>query len=115
MKATLSLIILIALATWAHAQDFVTISGKVTDYQGRAVDSCNVIVYNPDFTEAYETYSDSTGHYKLDSIPKGRYAALAAMRVKEYPRMQQVAPRDMRLEFWAWNVIAESDITLNLS
>lgn len=115
MKTALSILLMAIMATWVHAQDFVTISGKVTDYQGHAVDSCNVIIYNPDFTEAYETYSDSTGHYKLEGVAKGRYAALAAMRVNEYPRMQQVAPQDMKLEFWAWNVIAESDITLNLS
>ncbi len=58
MKTALSILLMAIMATWVHAQDFVTISGKVTDYQGHAVDSCNVIIYNPDFTEAYETYSD---------------------------------------------------------
>lgn len=36
------------------------------------------------------------------------------MRVNEYPRMLQVAPEDMKLDFWAWNVIADRDITLNI-
>lgn len=98
----------------AFATDTVKISGTVTDYNGSPVDSCTVLIYNPDFTEAYETASDTQGHYTLDSIPKGKYAAIAAMRINEYPRMLQVAPEDMRLEFWAWNVIADRDITLNI-
>lgn len=93
----------------AFATDTVKISGTVTDYNGSPVDSCTVLIYNPDFTEAYETASDTQGHYSLDSIPKGKYAAIAAMRVNEYPRMLQVAPEDMKLEFWAWNVIADRD------
>lgn len=98
----------------AYAMDMVKISGIVTDYKGHPVDSCTVLIYNPDFTEAYETTSNAQGYYSLDSIPKGKYAAIAAMRINEYPRMLQVAPEDMKLEFWAWNVIANRDITLNI-
>ena len=92
----------------------IKFSGKVTDYNGIPIDSCTVLIYNPDFTEAYETVSNAQGYYSLDSIPKGRYAAIAAMRINEYPRLLQVAPKDMKLEFWAWNVIADRDITLNI-
>lgn len=28
--------------------------------------------------------------------------------------MQQVPPEDMKLEFWAWNVILDNDLTLNI-
>lgn len=62
----------------------------------------------------YEIRAKYLKHYRLDSIPEGRYAALAAMRLKEYPRMQQVPPEDMKLEFWAWNVILDNDLTLNI-
>lgn len=36
------------------------------------------------------------------------------MRINEDPRLQQVSHDDMKLEFWAWNVIADHDITLNI-
>ncbi|MBD5312152.1 MAG: carboxypeptidase regulatory-like domain-containing protein [Bacteroides sp.] len=62
----------------------------------------------------FETLSDANGYYRLDSVPKGRYAAIAAMPVNEYPRMQQVPLEDMKLEFWVWNVILDNDLTLNI-
>lgn len=114
MKTLLSIISVCIFSVVVYAADTVTISGKVTDYKGNPVDSCTVLIYNPDFSEAFETVSDAQGCYALDSIPKGRYAAIAAMRVNEYPRLLQVAPEDMKLEFWAWNVIADRDITLNI-
>lgn len=114
MKSFLSIILICIFSFTAYATDLVKISGKVTDYKGKPIDSCTVLIYNPDFTEAYETVSDSQGDYVLDSIPKGRYAAIAAMRINEYPRLLQVASKDMKLEFWAWNVIADRDIVLNI-
>ena len=114
MKSFLSIILSCIFSFTAYATDLVKISGKVTDYKGKPIDSCTVLIYNPDFTEAYETVSDSQGDYVLDSIPKGRYAAIAAMRINEYPRLLQVASKDMKLEFWAWNVIADRDIILNI-
>ena len=68
----LSAICVCAFSLAAYATDTVKISGTVTDYNGNPVDSCTVLIYNPDFTEAYETASDAQGHYSLDSIPKGK-------------------------------------------
>lgn len=90
------------------------IAGRVTDYGGDPVDSCSVMVFNPDFSIAYEALSDAKGYYRLDGVPEGRYAAIAAMRLNEYPRMQQVPAEDMKLEFWAWNVVLDRDMTLNI-
>lgn len=98
----------------ALAENCVTISGNVTDYEGNAIDSCAVMLYNPDFSVAYEAISDSAGNYCIIDIAKGDYACLYAMRIKEYPRMQQVVPEDMRLEFWAWNVTADRNIRLDI-
>ncbi len=94
--------------------DYVSIYGRVTDYNNQPIDSCSVSVSNADFSTLYETYSDSLGSYRIDSIPKGCYAAICAMRPKEYPRMLQVPKDEMRLEFWAWNVIAHKDINLDI-
>jgi hypothetical protein len=35
------------------------------------------------------------------------------MRPKEYPRQDAVPDDEKRLEFWAWNVIADTDLTIN--
>ncbi len=113
MKVFLLFIITLFTASPVLAKDFVTISGRVTDYAGHPVDSCTIMLNNPDFSEACSTLSDADGYYSLDSIPKGRYAAIGAMRAEEYPRAMQVAPKDMKLEFWAWNVIADRDIRLD--
>lgn len=114
MKSLLGIFAGCIFSLAAYATNTVKISGRVTDFNGNPVDSCTVLIYNPDFSEAYETLSDSSGNYLLDSIPAGKYAAIAAMRVNEYPRMLQVPPQDMKLEFWAWNVIADRDMTLDI-
>lgn len=114
MKTFLFISTLLASVLNAFAGDYVSISGKVTDYRGNTIDSCYVCIFNPDFSTAYETYTDSHGIYRLDSIAKGRYACLAALRLNEYPRTQGVSPKDMKLEFWAWNVIANEDLNLNI-
>lgn len=113
MQKFFILLFSIFIACVSYAQSY-SITGWVTDYNGSPVDSCSIIIYNPDFSEALETLSDANGYYRLDSIPKGRYAAIAAMRVNEYPRMRQVPFEDMKLEFWAWNVILDNDLTLNI-
>ncbi|WP_461256757.1 hypothetical protein [Treponema sp. R80B11-R83G3] len=39
--------------------------------------------------------------------------ALYVLRLEEYPRSNAVPEENMRLEFWAWNIIAEENITIN--
>lgn len=114
MKTIVSVICVCAISFTVLAANAAKIFGKVTDYNGNPIDSCTVLIYNPDFTEAYQSLSDSDGNYCLDSIPNGRYAAIAAMRIKEYPRMLQVPQQNMKLEFWAWNVIVNHDLLLNI-
>lgn len=114
MKLLLSLIIILSAAVTISAQSHISISGKVTDYNNRPVDSCHVSISNADFTTLYETLTDSNGEYRLDSIPVGKYAAICAMRPEEYPRRMMVPKEDMKLEFWAWNIIADRDLKLDL-
>jgi hypothetical protein len=91
----------------------ISISGQVTDFDGNPIDGCWVALYHEDFSTAYETVSDKTGHYVLNGVEKGRYLCMYALRLKEYPRENAVPDEDMRLEFWAWNVIADRDLTIN--
>lgn len=114
MKHFLLVIAILVSTFYTSPQSHVSISGRVTDYNNQPIDSCHVSISNADFSTLYETLTDKNGEYRLDSIPAGRYAAICAMRPKEYPRMNMVPKEDMKLEFWAWNVIADRDITLDL-
>lgn len=96
-----------------NERDFIEISGQVTDFEGNPIDSAIVQLKHSDFSEAYSTYSDANGNYKLTGVKKGIYLAMYVLRPKEYPRMNAVSPEDMRLEFWAWNVIADKNLTIN--
>jgi len=108
-----SLIFILGINLFAQNENTITISGQVTDFDGNPIDSCSVALYHRDFSSAYETVSDKTGHYVLDGVEKGRYLCMYALRLKEYPRENAVPEKDMHLEFWAWNVIADKDLTIN--
>jgi len=110
---SLALIILLWVNLFAQNDNTVTISGQVTDFDGNPIDSCWVALFYEDFSTAYETISDKTGHYVLSGVEKGRHWCMYALRLKEYPRANAVPEEDMRLEFWAWNVIADRDLTIN--
>lgn len=91
----------------------ITISGRAMDFEGNPIDSCLVAVYYTDFTTAYSAYTDSGGYYTIPDVAKGKYMAIYGIRPKEYPLQSEVAKEDMRLEFWAWNVVADKDLTIN--
>jgi hypothetical protein len=112
-KTGLFLLFFVFLMTESYAQDTVTISGRVTDFNGNPVDSCWVGLDYTDFSAVYETYTDKDGFYSLDKVKKGKYMAMYALRIKEYPRLDKVPDEDKRLEFWGWNIIADRDLTIN--
>lgn len=103
----------VVAAIGLQAQNTVTVSGRVTDFEGRPIDGCVVSLINADFSDAYTVTSDGDGYYSISGVEKGKYAALGAMRPEEYPRPPVVPEEDMRLEYWAWNVIADRDLTIN--
>ncbi len=118
MRFTIITMVTFLFANFTFAQEdtqnnFVTISGIVSDFEGNPIDSAIVELKHPDFSEAYSTYSDADGNYKLTGVKKGIYLAMYVLRPKEYPRRNAVLPKDMRLEFWAWNVIADKNLTIN--
>lgn len=96
-----------------QAQETVKISGRVTDFNNNPIDSCQIRIQNRGFEDLYTTYTDKDGYYSLDNVQKGNYTSFFALRPKEYPRANSVPEEDMRLEFWAWNIIADRDLTIN--
>lgn len=91
----------------------VTISGRVTDYAGNPIDSVTVSWLNPAFSGYYYATTDADGRYTA-RIPKGRYAYAGGINMAEYPNAGSTLPEaDQRLEFWAWNFIADRDTTFD--
>ncbi|MDU1903323.1 MAG: carboxypeptidase-like regulatory domain-containing protein [Dysgonomonas sp.] len=113
MKRIALLIVLVLSVSNIFSQSTVTISGRVTDFDGSPIDSCWVGLKYTDFSTAYETYTNQDGYYSLDGVEKGNYMSLYALRLEEYPRLDRVPDDKKRLEFWAWNVIADRDLTIN--
>jgi hypothetical protein len=101
------------LCETGYSQNTITISGQATDFDGNPIDSCVVQVLHPNFSTAYKTYTDKDGYYSIGNVKTGKYMAIYAIRPKEYPRQNAVPEEDMRLEFWAWNVIADTDLIIN--
>lgn len=112
MKTTILLLFSLC-ALNLHAQETITISGRVTDFDDNPIDSCRIDVLYTNWTTAYSAWSDKDGNYSIPNVEKGKYMAIYALRPKEYPRQLKVAEEDMRLEYWAWNVIADKDLTIN--
>lgn len=77
-----------------------------------AIDSSIVQILDKNFNVLYQTYSDATGFYEME-VAAGTYMAMYVIRPKEYPRENKVSEDKMRLEFWAWNIVAYTDITIN--
>lgn len=91
----------------------VLVSGRVTDFDGNPLDSVTVGWLNPAFDGQYYATTDADGRYTA-RIPAGRYAYAGGIRMSEYPVAGSVLPEaDQRLEFWAWNFIAERDTTFS--
>lgn len=89
------------------------ITGKVTYFNGDPVDSALVEVKNKDFSTAFNTHTDKNGNYTLH-VKKGKYLGLLAIRMDEYPRFSSLPDEEQKLEFWAWNFIADSDTIINM-
>lgn len=116
MKLLLSsLFLLLCGAGYARQQDSVTIRGRVTDYNGLPIDSCSVAWQGPSFDFLKEAITDKDGYYAV-RIAKGKYQSVAAINMSTYPRFAKpgLPEADQRLEFWAWNFIADRDTTLNI-
>lgn len=108
---------ILCLATLSlHAQtasDSVTISGHVTDFEGNAIDSCS-IVWN--FGQGPQTLTDGNGFYSM-RLKKGKYIAMYAIYLPSYCHTATAnhwPEEKKRLEYWAWNVIADRDTTIDI-
>lgn len=102
-------------AGYAQQRDSITIRGQVTDYNGQPIDSCSIFWQSPSFDDIKQAITDKNGYYTT-RIPKGKYQSMGAINMSTYPHTVKpgLAEKDQRLEFWAWNFIADRDTTLNI-
>lgn len=116
MKRILLAFAILLVALQMNAQEkSVTVSGHVMDYSGNAIAGASVCIQNEKFDDVYKTKSDSKGFFSL-SVKRGKYFCMSAINMSTYPKSKElsVSEKDMRLEFWAWNVIADRDTTLDI-
>lgn len=115
MKYLVCLLTVAVVAACSPVQPgMVTISGRVTDFDGNPIDSVTVGWQNPAFSGQYYAVTDADGRY-CARIPKGRYAYVGGLKMSEYVIAGSTLPEaDQRLEFWAWNFIADCDTTFDL-
>lgn len=118
MRPLFAFLLLLLYLNGIHAQqpqDSVTIRGRVTDYNGQPIDSCTICWQSPSFNGIKEALTDANGHYTA-RIPKGKYQSMAAINIATYPHTARpgLADSDQRLEFWAWDFIADRDTTLDI-
>lgn len=113
MKKLFLWMLLTAGCMTAMAQQRVKISGHVTDFDGKPVSHCVVMLMDKHFHAVDSASTDSAGYYCIANVKPGRYMALTAVRWDEYVRFSKLPEQDRRLEFWAWNIIADKDLTIN--
>lgn len=117
MKQLLSFFFLLFCSlSYAQQQDSVTIRGRVTDYNGQPIDSASVWWQNPQFNDVIEAITNKDGHYTA-RVPKGKYQSVGSIYFPSYTHvaMKSGLPEaEHRLEFWAWDFIADRDTTLDI-
>lgn len=117
MKKLLFILVICLMAMVAQAQNnSVTISGRVTDFDGTPIDSCTVFWMNESFETITQALTNSEGYYSA-KIRKGNYNAVAAIYEPSYAHNALntgLPENEHRLEFWAWNFIADRDTILNI-
>lgn len=113
LKIILALLLFsLCSAGYALPQDSVIISGRVTDYDGQPIDSCSIFWQSPSFDDVRQAITNKDGHYTA-RIPKGKYQSMGAINMSTYPHTVKAGlpEADQRLEFWAWDFIADRDTT----
>lgn len=103
--------------TKGNGQETVTITGRVTDFEGHPIDSCSIWWKAPSFENVMEVFTNKEGYYTA-RVPKGKYQSVAAIHMPSYASvaMQEgkLDEEDYRLEFWAWDFVADRDTTLDI-
>lgn len=73
MKLLSILVLFFCLSSTINAQkqkDLVTITGKVSDYDGNPIGNCSVMFQNSNFDALFETKTDENGRYQITLVSR---------------------------------------------
>lgn len=101
------------LPIYVCGQEKVNISGYVTDYDNNPLDSVTVSWREENTKSVVEVLTDENGYYTAQ-VPKGKYYSMIAINFSKYIHTSTLPNDERRLEFWAWNFIADRDTTFNM-
>src|SRR5271169_6087911 len=73
----LAALLTLAGAVLGQRTDSVIV-GTVTDATGAAVPSAKIVATNVDTNVKYNSFSNSSGEYRINDVPSGTYAVSAA-------------------------------------
>ena len=104
MSKWMAVALAIAMCSAAEAGQHV-ISGTVRDFDGKPIPGADVALKSAKFDDLYTAEADADGHYRM-TVEDGRYMALESIKTEDYGKT--------RLEFWAWNVPADRDLTIDV-
>ena len=94
------LVLFFCLNSTINAQkqkDLVTITGKVSDYDGNPIGNCSVMFQNSNFDVLFETKTDENGTYQIN-IPKGKYSNIGAIDMDTYPHTMKAGTNNEDFE-----------------
>jgi len=97
----------IFIASWvplAAGAERVRIHGRVTDFNDIPQEGVVVHLKNENFDNLYSTHSGKDGSYEL-MVEPAVYFCMYSVQEAEYGKT--------RLEYWAWNIPALSDLEIN--
>ncbi len=104
MSKWMALAAALTLFSAAEAGQHV-ITGTVRDFDGKPVPGADVALKAASFNDLYTAKADAEGRYRM-TVEDGRYMALESITMADYGKT--------RLEFWAWNVPVDSDMTIDV-
>jgi outer membrane receptor protein involved in Fe transport len=86
----LSLFVLcFSLSAFAQSSTTGSIEGTVTDQAGAAVPGATVTVTSPNLISAQSATTDDSGHFRLLSLPPGRYLVSVEAAAKGFAKFEQ--------------------------
>ncbi len=109
MKNTIKRYALIAFCAFVApmlcaAQDSVRIFGRVTDFDQQPLDSVSVLLKGINFENIASALTGKDGKFSI-TAKRGMYYCIYAVKASDYAKT--------KLEYWAWNVPALSDLEIN--
>jgi hypothetical protein len=78
LKKLFIIILMVTACISAMAQQNVKISGRVTDFEGKPISHCAVMLMDKLFHAVDSVSTDSAGYYLINNVKPGRYLALTA-------------------------------------